>query len=73
MRMMIVVPALAEGEKSDKPVVGGKIAGREAARAPEVGDRVHHPGGMQADDGAQEDSPKQERQPADGEQHELQR
>src|SRR2546426_797223 len=54
MRMMIIMPAFAKGEDRDPPVVGGEIVGDKAARAPSVGDGVHHPGAVQAHYGADE-------------------
>src|SRR2546428_13762762 len=57
MRMMIIMPAFAKGEDRDPPVVGGEIVGDKAARAPSVGDGVHHPGAVQAHYGADENSP----------------
>jgi len=68
MRMMIVMPALSPREEGDPPTVGGVIAGNEAARAPGVRGGIHEPCGMQANDGAQENSPKQKRETADREQ-----
>ena len=65
VRMMIVVPALAEREERDEKVIGGEIFGCEAAGSPHVGDRIDRPGGMQSDDDAYENSPEQKRQPAD--------
>src|SRR5437660_1132234 len=65
MRMMIIVPAFAKGEDRDPPVVGGEIVGDKAARAPSVGDGVHHPGAVQAHYGADENSPQQKWQTAE--------
>ncbi len=72
MGVMIVVPALAKGEKRHPPAVGGKVFGDEAARTPAMGCGVHQPGGVQADHGAHEDAPHQERQSADGQQDQSQ-
>jgi len=57
--MVIVVPALAEGEDRDEPVVGRQVFGREAARSPDVSDRIHCPRRVQTDDYAEEDTPQQ--------------
>src|SRR5216117_2345669 len=69
MRMMIIMPAFAKGEDRDPPVVGGEIVSDKAARAPSVGDGVHHPGAVQAHYGADENSPQQKWQTAQDQQH----
>jgi hypothetical protein len=56
--MVVVVPAFASGEQSNPPGVAGVILGFEAARAEHVGGRVDQPGGVQADDDAEEGSPE---------------
>ena len=71
MRVMIVVPAFAPGDQRDPPAIGGKIAGLKAARAPAVRGGIHQPGGVQADNRAQENSPQDERDAADGEQNQA--
>jgi hypothetical protein len=58
MGVVVVVPAFAEGEKCDPEAVAGGVRCGEAARTPHVGCRVDQPGGVQADDGAQEDAPE---------------
>ena len=65
MRVVIVVPAFAEGEQRDEEIVGGVVAGRPALRAPEMGGGVHQPGGVQADHGAEEDAPEHHVPPAE--------
>ena len=50
MRVVIVVPAFAEGDQGDPPVVPGIVAGVEAARAPHVRGGVDQPGGVQPED-----------------------
>src|ERR1039457_2805521 len=57
MGMVIVVPALAEGEQRDEEIIGGVVAGRPAPRAPQEGSGVHDPGGGQPDAGWQEQPP----------------
>ena len=54
--VVVVVPALAAGEQGDPPAVARVIAGLEAACAVEVRGRVDEPGGVQADDYAEEGS-----------------
>ena len=63
--VVVVVPAFAAGEQSDPPVVAGVVLGFEAARAPEVGGGVDEPGGVQADDDAEEGSPEHHADGAD--------
>jgi hypothetical protein len=65
--VVVVVPAFAAGEQGDPPVVAGVVLGLEAALAPEVGGGVDQPGGVQADDDAEEGSPEQHAEmPPDG-------
>ena len=45
VRVVVVVPAFAEGQQRHPPVVGRVVARLEAARAPQVRRRVHQPGG----------------------------
>src|SRR3954454_7237351 len=40
VRMMIVVPALAEGEESNPPVIAGIVASGKTAAAPHVRGRI---------------------------------
>jgi hypothetical protein len=61
MGVMIIVPALAEGEESDKEIVGGMIAGGEAARTPDVRGGIDEPGGVEAENGAEKDAPEEKR------------
>src|ERR1700722_10981261 len=57
--VMVVVPAFAKGQNGDPETVSGSVAGFVALRAPHMRGGIHQPGGMQADDGAQEDSPEE--------------
>src|SRR5580700_135775 len=61
MRVMIVVPAFAEGDHGDPKIVGGRVARNETARAPEVRGGIDEPGEMQTKRGAQENSPQHTR------------
>src|SRR5579871_1171246 len=72
MRVMVVVPALAESQQRHPPAVGGKITSGEAASAPGVRGRIDQPGGVQANHGAHENAPQQEWKSADGEQNHAQ-
>ena len=65
MGVVIVVPAFAEGDQRDPPVIAGIVARVEAARAPHVRDGVDQPGGVQADDDAQADAPQHQRKAAE--------
>ena len=58
-------------EQRHPPVVGRVVARLEAARAPEVRRRVHQPGAVQAEGGAEEDAPEHVRDAAKGEQREA--
>jgi hypothetical protein len=44
--MMVVVPPLAKGEKSQKPVVSGLIPGKESSSANPVGKGIDGKGRM---------------------------
>ena len=68
MRVMIVVPTFAKRDERHQQIVRGKVFGRKASRAPQVGDRVHHPGGMQPNYYAREYTPQQPGQSANREQ-----
>ncbi len=57
--VVVVVPALAAGDQGDPPAVTRVVTRLEAACAVEVRGRVDEPGGMQADDDAEESSPDQ--------------
>ena len=70
MRVMIVVPALAEGEHRHPPVVRRIIARLESSRAPEVRGRVHQPCAVQAKRRAEEHRPEHVRDTAKREQRE---
>jgi len=55
--VVVIVPTFAKGEKSHPKAIPGKITRSEALRAPHVRGGIHKPGGVQADDGAQENAP----------------
>jgi hypothetical protein len=63
--VVVVVPAFAAGEQGDPPGVARIVLGLEAARADQVGGGVDQPGGVQADDHAQEGSPEHHAEAAD--------
>ena len=42
--VVVVVPALADGQQGDEPVVAARLAGLVVAVAEHVGERVHRPG-----------------------------
>src|SRR3979490_3008000 len=67
MRVVIVVPALAKGDERDQEIVSREVFGCEAARSPEMRNRVHHPGGVQSNYDAGKDSPEEPGQSAEGE------
>src|SRR6187402_1394806 len=67
MRVMVVVPPLAERQQRHPPVVRRIVARLEAPRSPLVGRRVHEPGGVQTDGRAEKDSPEHVRDAAVGE------
>src|SRR4051794_39325105 len=66
MRMVIVVPAFSEGQKSNPPIVARIVSRCEAPGAPHVGGRIHKPSGMQPDDSSQATAPKKHGQSANG-------
>ena len=57
MRVVIVVPAFAKCQQRHPPAIGGKVARREAPRTPGVRRRIHQPGRVQSNHGAQERFP----------------
>src|SRR3954467_1766438 len=67
MSVVIVVPAFAEGEKGDKPVVVGQVAREESGHSPGMSGGVDQPSRVQPDYGPHEKSPHQEWKAADGE------
>jgi hypothetical protein len=69
--VVVVVPAFAEGEEGDPEAVAGGVGGVEATRAPHVGGGVDEPGGVEAEDGAEEDSPEEIRPSAECEKSEA--
>lgn len=58
-RVVVVVPALAECEDGDQPVVAALVAGREGLRAERVADRVHGEHGVVVDGHAHDPAPEQ--------------
>src|SRR5947209_15259648 len=56
---MIVVPALAEPEHADDPLVVALIRGVEAAPAELMANRVHRPGQMVRDEHAHQSTPEE--------------
>ena len=67
MRVVVVVPALAERHQGDEQVVRRVVRGLEPTRPPHVRRRVDQPRRVQSDDGAQEDGPKEDRPAAEDE------
>src|SRR5688572_30393710 len=67
MRVVVVVPPLAEGKQRHPPVVRRIVARREPAGSPDVRRRVHEPGAVQAEGRAEEDAPEHVRDAAEGE------
>ena len=57
VRVVVVVPALAEGEEGDPPVVARIVVRLEPARAPHVRGGVHQPGGVQPEHDAEAQIP----------------
>src|SRR5258706_7919163 len=55
--VMIVVPAFAEGDQGEQPVVLAGVGGREAALAKDVGERIDGERAVPEEDGAQEKAP----------------
>ena len=66
--VMIIVPAFAEGQQCDPPVVAGIIGGFKTARTPQVRGRINEPCAMETCANAQRASPKQHRPTANQEQ-----
>ena len=71
-RVMIVVPAFAERQDRDPETVRGVIAGQEALRPPHVRGGVYQPGGVQAENGPEENAPHQIGQSAKDQQERCQ-
>ncbi len=69
VRMVIVVPAFAEGEQSHPPAIRRKIAGLKAPRTDHVRGRIDQPRRMKTEDGAEEDPPHDKGHSSDGEKH----
>jgi len=57
--VVVVVPTLTEGEEGYPEAVTGGVGGGEASGAPHVGGGVDEPGGVEAEDGAEEDAPEE--------------
>ena len=71
MGVVVVVPALAEGEESYPKTVAGGVWSGEPTRTPHVGGGVDEPGGVKAEDGAEEDSPEEIRPSSEGQKKEA--
>src|ERR1700680_562835 len=69
MGMVIVMPALTEGEQRYPPVVAGIVASAEPPPAPHVGHRVDGPGGVEPEYQADTHAPQQEWKTTNSEQH----
>ncbi len=65
MSVVIVVPAFAEGDGGDPPIVARIVTGVEAAAAPHVRGGINEPGGMQTEHDADEGAPEDQRDGAD--------
>src|ERR1700757_184071 len=57
---MIVVPAFAEGDEGEEPVVFAGVGGRKAALAEDVGERIDGEGAVPEQDGAEEKAPDEQ-------------
>ncbi len=62
---MVVVPAFAERQNGDKPVVCRIVRRVKRSRAENVRQRIDEPGRMPADDDAHENAPQNHRPAAD--------
>ena len=58
--VVVVVPALAEGDQRQEGVVAAVVAGGEAARAPEMRQRIDGDRGMEQHDRRHEEAPHQQ-------------
>ena len=58
MGVMIVVPALPEGQESDPEAVSGSTPVVNRRDSPYVGGRVHQPCTVESEGSAKEDSPQ---------------
>src|SRR5882762_6748698 len=67
--MMVVVPAFAERQQGEQPVVLAGVTGFIAPRAEEVRERIDGEGVMPQQHGAQAEAPDEERPSADQPQH----
>src|SRR5437588_2679287 len=67
VRVVVVVPALAECHQGDEQVISRVVSGLEPTRPPHVRRRVDQPSRVQAHNGAQEDGPKEDRPAAEDE------
>ena len=59
MRVMVVVPSLAERQQRYPPTVTRIVTGLESCSAPQVSGRIDEPGCMQSQRQSQENSPQQ--------------
>src|SRR5579864_1388235 len=71
MRVVIVVPALTEGQKRNPPAVRRKVARLESPRAPRMCRGIHQPRRMEAHNGSRENAPHHERPSANCEQYQA--
>ena len=65
--VMIVVPAFAEGQKGEKPVVAAGVGGLKAARAEKMRERIDGEGVMPEERGAEAEAPEEKWKAADRE------
>ena len=72
MRVVIIVPAFAKGEKSDPPAIAGIVTGFKAAPSPHVCRRIDQPGGVEPDHYPQTAGPQKERQATDSVENDAQ-
>src|SRR5215467_10942295 len=71
--MMIVVPALAEGHQSEKPIVAASVGGFIAARTKKMRKRIDGESVVPEKRGAQAEAPEKERQTANEKQRDGER
>src|SRR5580692_5734564 len=67
--VMVVMPPISETHHGHPPIVGGGIAGLEAARPPNMRGGVDDPGRMKPHNGAKENAPQHQAKATDSEQH----
>ena len=59
MGVMVVMPSFSEGKQCNPEAVSGGVCGLVSPRAPHVGGGVNQPGGVEIQDRAEEDAPKE--------------